>query len=205
MNLITDVVGVALGALLLILAFYGILILGGIALYVLQALGLYTLAQRRGIRKSWMAWVPVLNLWTLGSLSDQYRYVVRRQFRSRRKWLLGLSAAGCVLGLIGSVLYTGSVFSMLFRLPTVETVRDLMYMLQTQPVLMTAAGISCVACGLNLVLAFLRWVCLHDVYASCLPEKKALYTLLSVLLPVTVPFLLFACRGKDGGMPPRRN
>ena len=94
MNLITDIVGIAMGALLLILAFYGIVILGGIALYVLQALGLYTLAQRRGIRKSWFAWIPVLSLWTLGSLSDQYRYVVRHQFRSRRKWLMILILVG---------------------------------------------------------------------------------------------------------------
>ena len=204
MNLITDIVGVAVGALLLILAFYGIVILGGIALYVLQALGLYTLAQRRGIRKSWFAWIPVLSLWTLGSLSDQYRYVVRHQFRSRRKWLLILSLVGCVLGVASSALYTGGVVSLMMGLPMVQDMQDMLYLLQTQPVLMAAAGISCVVFGLNMVGMFLRWVCLHDVYASCVPEKKVLYTLLSILLPVVIPVLLFLCREKDVGMPPRR-
>ena len=32
-----------------------------IAGYVLTGLALYTLAQRRGIRQGWLAWVPVLN------------------------------------------------------------------------------------------------------------------------------------------------
>ena len=54
------------------------------------------------------------------------------------------------------------------------------------------------------LLALLQWVSLRDVYASSRPEKTFLYTLLSILVPVTVPFFLFACREKDGGMPPRR-
>ena len=204
MNLFADIVGVAVGALLLILAFYGVIILGGIALYVLRALGLYTMAQRRGIPKSWLAWVPVLNLWVLGSLSDQYRYVVRRQFRSRRKWMLILSVASLVLGIVFSALYTGGLVSMAFRLPQLQDWQEFLYMARYQPVLVAAAGVSALSAAVNLLLALLQWVSLRDVYASSRPEKTFLYTLLSILLPVAVPFFLFVCREKDGGMPPRR-
>ena len=204
MTLLGDIVGVALGALALILAFYGVLLLGGIGLYVLQALGLYTLAQRRGIQHSWMAWVPVLSLWTLGSLSDQYRYVVRHQFRGRRKWLLALSIAGLVLAVVLSGLYTAGMISTLMGLPQVQDYQEFLYMVRYQPVLVAAAGVSVLTAAVNLLLTLLRWASLWDVYASCRPEKKVLYTLLSVLFPVTVPFFLFACREKDGGMPPRR-
>ena len=57
--------------------------------YVLTALGLYTIAQRRGINKPWLAWIPVVNVWTLGCISDQYRYVVKGEKKSKRKVLIG--------------------------------------------------------------------------------------------------------------------
>ena len=43
----------------------------GIALYVLRALGLYSIAKRRGINHPWMSWVPVLDLWVLGCVSGE--------------------------------------------------------------------------------------------------------------------------------------
>ena len=33
-----------------------------IAAYVLTSLALYTVAERRGLKNPWMAWIPVLNL-----------------------------------------------------------------------------------------------------------------------------------------------
>ena len=205
MNLISDMVGVALGALLLFLVFYGFVLLGGIALYVLRSWGLFVMARRRGIRKAWLAWVPVANLWVLGSLSDQYRYVVRHQFRSKRKWMLGLSIAGLVLGLVVSCLYAAGMVSAVMGLSKAQNYQDLIYMLRYQPVLVAAAGVSAVAAAVKLLQVLLQWVSLHDIYASSRPEKKALYTLLSILLPVTPPFFLFACREQDKGMPPRKN
>ena len=59
-----------------------------IGAYVFSSLALYTVAQRRGLNKPWLAWVPVVNCWILGSLSDQYRYVVRGENKSKRKIFL---------------------------------------------------------------------------------------------------------------------
>ena len=42
-------------------------VLLGIASYVLSAVAIYVIARRRGLRKPWLAWVPVLNVWLLGS------------------------------------------------------------------------------------------------------------------------------------------
>ena len=84
----------------------------GIAAYVLTALALYTLAQRRGLNRPWLAWIPVVNCWILGSLSDQYRYVVKGEIKSKRKVLL-------VLRIISAVLVTvffAVLFAMIFKL-----------------------------------------------------------------------------------------
>ena len=73
--------------------------LWGIAMYVLTSLGLYTIAKRRAIRNAWLAWIPVVNCWIIGCISDQYRYVVKGQMKSRRKSLLTLSVIQLALGL----------------------------------------------------------------------------------------------------------
>ena len=65
-----------------------------VTMYIFHSLGLYTLAQRRGIHRPWMAWVPVVNMWILGSISDQYQYVTKGKVTNRRKVLLGLEIAG---------------------------------------------------------------------------------------------------------------
>ena len=56
-----------------------------IAIYVLGALGLYTIAKRRQINHPWLAWVPIASGWIIGSLSDQYRYVKHGQVKNKRK------------------------------------------------------------------------------------------------------------------------
>ena len=66
----------------LFFVFYAVymLIMAGVSVgtYVFQSLGAYTIAKRRGIRKPWLAWVPVGNLWIFG-------YVVARYFYYRGK------------------------------------------------------------------------------------------------------------------------
>ena len=63
-----------------------------IALYVLQALGLYAIAQRRGIARAWLAWVPIGNLWLLASIADDFKQKTRGKKRKLRYWLPSLAA-----------------------------------------------------------------------------------------------------------------
>ena len=71
----------------------------GIAVYVLTSLALYTIANRRGIKNAWLSWVPVINCWIIGSLSDQYRYVVKGEVKNKRKTLLILNIITWVISL----------------------------------------------------------------------------------------------------------
>ena len=71
-----------------------------ILVYILQSLGLYTIAMRRGIRHPWLAWVPFGIHWILGSIADQYQYVAKGKVKNRRKVLLGLMIALAVLVLV---------------------------------------------------------------------------------------------------------
>ncbi|MBO7252834.1 MAG: hypothetical protein J6V25_09460, partial [Oscillospiraceae bacterium] len=86
-----------------------------IAAYVLTAIALYTMAKSRGLSKAWMAWVPVLDSWILGSLSDQYQYLVKGQNKNKRKVLLILNVVMLVMFLLimilVAVMATGAIFA----------------------------------------------------------------------------------------------
>ena len=204
MDIIAEMIGGMAGILLLILYFNGFAILGGIALYVLQSLGLYQIAQRRGIKHTWMSWVPVLNTWILGSLSDQYNYVVYRKFRSARKWLLGLDIGICVIWFVSMVLGFVGMLGLVSQMPQVNTPQDFFSMAMNQPMYVASLVGSIIYWVVAIAGIVLNFVCLRNLYASCQPKNKTVYTVFSILFPVTIPIFVFICRNKDLGMPPRR-
>ena len=58
---------------------------------------------------------------------------------------------------------------------------------------------SCTAAGI--LLAVVRYVALHNLYASCNPEHKGMLLVLNIIFGVTEPFFIFFNRKKDQGMP----
>lgn len=159
----------------------------GIASYVLSAMALYTIAKRRGIQSPWMAWMPVVNCWLLGSLSDQYQYVVKHHHTNRRKALLGLDILKCVLMVLVTVLAVVLTFQTAFNM-------------------VLARLLSCLAllAGVSIARAVVRYMALYDVYRSVDPKNAVVYLVLSICVGATIPFFLFFNREKEDGMPPRK-
>ena len=173
-----------------------------ITAYVLTALALYTVARRRGLNRPWLAWIPVVNCWILGSLSDQYRYVVKGEIRSKRKVLLVLNVINSVLVAAMSVIaiaLTSSAISGALRgiseSDMLETILG--------PI-MGIVGLCLPLAGVAIAFAIIRYIALYDVYKSMDPDNCVLFLVLSILVGITEPFFLFFNRNKDGGMPPRR-
>lgn len=174
-----------------------------VAGYVLLALGLFAIAKRRRLQNAWMAWVPVLNLWLLGCISDQYRYVTAGEQRNRRTLLLFFGIAEAVLKV---VLFVGMLWGLGNFLQDIRSFGDLL--LRGSWKLMKFAGWGLLISSFGAVAAMFKCFALYDLYSSCLPKRKTLFTVLSVLGFVTgadlVPALLvFLCRNKEEGMPPR--
>ena len=173
-----------------------------IAAYVLTALALYTLAQRRGLNRPWLAWIPVVNCWLLGSLSDQYRYVVNGEIKSKRKVLLVLNILSTVIGMA----MVGICVAMVIGLAG-----DVMHGANEEAIIRTAMGsvigilgLCLPLAGIAIAYAVIRYMALYDVYRSMDPSNCVLFTILSILVSITEPFFLFFNRNKDLGMPPRR-
>ena len=178
----------------------------GIAAYVLSALSLYTIATRRGIKNPWLSWIPVVNCWIVGSLSDQYRYVVKGQVKNKRKTLLILNIISAVVALI--LVIAGLVMA-------VQTATSFFGMSMTgswrPEFLDTAMGMVAAALamavpilGLRIAIKVVRFMALYDIYTSCSPQNNVVYLVLSIIIGITEPLFLFLCRDKDEGMPPRK-
>lgn len=165
-----------------------------ILVYIFHALGLYTLANRRGIHHPWLAWVPFGNLWILGSIADQYQYVAKGRVKNRRKVLIGLSIALMALLLV----LVGGILAM------VITAFD---SVDSQPAMgaLAVMGISLLAVLVVSILAMVyEYICYYNLYTSSDPGNGVAYLVLSIFFTFLIPFLVFACRKKDLGMPPRR-
>lgn len=164
----------------------GVVPLLSVAVYVFTALSLYTIAKRRGIAAPWLAWVPVANLWVLGSLSDQYRYVTQGQVKHKRIALLVWKCSGVVL-LVGAIV--GLVMAVAG---------------QGMAAILLLLCLLLVWAVLAIVYIVLYFMALYDVYASCDPQNGAMYLVLSIFFRFLVPIFLFVSRDLEKGMPPRK-
>ena len=175
----------------------------GIATYVLSSLAIYTIAKRRGLNKPWLAWIPVVNCWLLGSLSDQYRYVTKGERKSKRKSLLILSILTMVLSLTICIL---SAVIMVQAISGATSGVSDAYLLETiMGPLMGVIGLCLPLVGIAIAYAIIYYMALYDIYKSLDPSNCVLFLVLSILFNVTEPFFLFFNRNKDLGMPPRKD
>ena len=173
-----------------LMAFYttysAMLSLVSVAFYVLQSLGMYTIAQRRGIANAWLAWVPVGNVWILGAIADDYQLKANGQIKNRRKLLLGVNIGVVAIAPLAMILLAMSaidpdaIFAVLGIL--------ILFMLA----LMVVA----------VVAAIFTYICLYDLYASCDPSNKTLFLILSIFFGNVSAILVFIVRNKDLGMTP---
>lgn len=192
----------SLGTMFLImLGIYALVGIYAIAAYIMGSLGNYTIANRRGIKHPWLAWIPFGNLWILGSIADQYQFVSMGQVKNRRKVLVGLQIANTVVALAIFGVYIKLIVDILItaggdieRVDPVSGGMTILVMLL----------LCLVIWVLSIILMVFRYISLYNLFASCNPDTKVAFILLSILLSFIEPFLVFACRNKDLGMPPRR-
>lgn len=190
------------GLWLILRSLFGMPMLLSIASYVLTALALYTIARRRGLRNPWLAWIPVADCWLLGSLSDQYRYVVKGEHKSKRKILLFFRILITImwvslLGLLVNLCFhaVGNVF---WGTPSDNWIFQILH--QALNLLVMCLPLI----GISIAYAVFRYMALYDIYKSLDPANCVLFLVLSILFGVTEPFFLFFSRNKDDGMPPRK-
>ena len=181
----------------------GIAAVIGLIFYLFEAVGLYRMARGCGLSAPGLAFVPIANAMILGQLA-------RRGCQAYGKRglpypvLLPLGQVGCIfLSAAASVIGVQLLWNVLFPLIAGQPYYDM-------PAVMGARVISAMASllliGLLLFLVSVAttvfvYMALYQVYRLFSPENTVLYMVLSILLPVTMPFILFAIRNRQPGAP----
>lgn len=168
-----------------------------IVVYVVEGKGLYTMAKRRGFSAPWMAWIPFANAWLFGSVSDQYQKTVHGRVSKRGKTLLALKiATQAVTTLAGYIAGVAAGIVMLLQMARGGGVEEML------TVLLIAVGIGLIpTLAVAIVYDVFACIACYDLYASSKPKQATLFLILSILTPAT-PFLIYACRNSDEGLPP---
>lgn len=189
------------GAVLAIVALVWIVAFAWLVLnYVLTSLSVYTIAKRRGIRAPGLAWVPVVSVWTLGSICDQYDGTrgIQRKWRTVLLTLTLIGAAGVLIAyivmlaqLVGLAFTRQNyVYAYNYSIPA-----ELTGSLIGSIVLLAVGALAAAAAGVCEV------VCRFKFFESCRPKDALKFLLLSLLVPFAQPFCFMSCRNYDLGMP----
>ena len=180
-------------AVYLIVALFGSIY--SIVVYVLHSLGMYTIAKRRGIHNPWLAWIPVANLWALGSISDQYQYVAKGKVRNRRKVLLGLTIAMYVLLIVlmvsAVIVIVAAAGGAMSDAVVAELIAPMLILLLSYLAMLVIA----------IILLVYEYIAYYDLFTSCNPNNATAFLVLGIFFTFLLPFFVFACRKKDLGMP----
>ncbi|MEA5002666.1 MAG: hypothetical protein VB081_04125 [Christensenella sp.] len=160
-----------------LIAFYIILVA---VFYVFSALGLYTMAKRRGLENPWLAWIPIVYIYVIGKLADTYAAKHMNKKTNYAVLLLGLIVGVVVL----VVVMLCTAFMGGFYMSYMSTIWPVFIILY---VLVIAAAI---------VYAVFYYISLYRIY-NWHSESATVLLILSILFSVIVPFVLFALRNGD--------
>ena len=165
--------------------------------YVIEGKALQMIAKRWGFSAPWMAWIPFANAWLFGSISDQYQQKVNGRVCKRGKTLLAMKIAIQAYSNVASILAgVAAGIVMILRMQTGGSVEDLLL------ILLVAVGIELLPMlVITTVYDVVVYIVCYDLYVSSKPKQATLFLILSILTPAT-PFLIYACRNSDEGLPP---
>lgn len=200
-----------------------------VAMYVLQAWGMYTIAKRRGIRHAWLAWIPFGSAWILGCISDDFKTRRTGKKHGLRIAILVLSIAMVVLAVAVMV----TCFSMFLNIMTYDEVVEfgtavsgysndlyapsedelteqmealLNERLTDQKIeavlsnAMTCLLVSFVLMGVAIATVVIECICMYNLFESCDPETKLVFFLVGMFVGIWGVFV-FIVRNKDLGLP----
>ena len=156
-----------------------------IVLYIFESIALYTIAKNRGIKNAFLSFIPVAEYYILGKVYDDISATMNKKtgYAARMVVLASFSLASAVFacvffGMSVVMGYAGGI---------------------SVPFLILAIPFVLVQIGCTVALLIFTLISLYAVYKEYVPSNAVLFLVLSVIIPVTMPFLLFSIRNKKSG------
>ena len=178
----------ALIPLLIVLA---LSLLVGLVFYIFQSIGLYKMAKTCGISAPGLAWVPLGNMVILGKLAQRGSAAYGKRGLPY-SILLPLGTA------LGALVMSIGVGSMMVGAIQADYGYD-----EAIALIFVVSGLIGYLVGILLLIAacVLEYCALYQVYRLFIPENAVIYTVLSILVNVTLPFLLFSLHNRQPFIP----
>ena len=171
-----------------------------IGIYIVSSLSMHAMAKRRFIDKPWLAWIPIGNLWILGSIADHYQLCAKGRVKARRKVLLLTWIVMMVITVAMMILgfQTGKALLQVIDRASGQIVGNWFGAIGSHLIWFAALYLLLMAAAI--VQVVFAYICYYDLFASCDPGNAVLYLVLSIVFPVVLPVFLFACRHKEKGL-----
>lgn len=149
------------------------LAVGG-AIYLLQAFGLYRMAQNLGLPSPWMAFVPIASSYLLGLVAE-------RDSEGRRTLKYSLIL---LITQIATAVFSGGYFLALlaFRLSGNWGIFVMFYLIYG---------------SLSIASSVFYYIALYRVYKLYDPDNAPIFIILSIFFSISVPILLFILRNRQ--------
>lgn len=151
-----------------------------IAQYVLTAVGMFTIAKRRGLRLYGLAWVPVASSWVLGSIADQYdRKAQGKELHLRTILLIG--------SIVAEVMAIALIVSAILMICGLQSALAFVLVFYILTILVSIA------------YTVFYFIALYKTYRSCTTGSCVWMLILSIFFSIATPICLMCVKNKDGG------
>ena len=184
------------GIMIVYFAFLGIILL---AMYLLEAVGLYGMAKRSGISRPWRGFVPFANTFLFGKIAEKYR---RRDGKHSAKFSVLLLVFE-VLTLIFSITTMAFVISMISVLATSYNDSELNASIVVPMIAMLACCF--VLIGVLIAYVVIYYVALWRIFTAFDYNNATVYFVLSIVFSFLGPIFLFVLRNKQPVFDPREH
>lgn len=183
---------------------FTISLLIGLALYLLESIGVYKMAKSAEIKNPWLSFVPVGRNWVFGTLAEKYKK--KNGTKSARFGIILPVLEGIVL--IEAIALT--IFTVIsikeitgYALDAVNTSTEMApeQFMSLIPVIILYFALMAVAIAYAVVFFIALW----RVYSSFDKSNATLYIVLSVIFTISVPIILFIIRNRKPEFDPHNN
>ena len=183
---------------------FTISLLIGLALYLLESIGVYKMEKSAEIKNPWLAFIPVANGWVFGTLAEKYKK--KNGTKSARFGIILPVLEGIVL--IEAIALT--IFTVIsikeitgYALDAVNTSSEMApeQFMSLISVIILYFALMAVAIAYAVVFFIALW----RVYSSFDKPNATLYIVLSVVFTISVPIILFIIRNRKPEFDPHNN
>lgn len=176
----------ALGVIIGLLAVYGVILFValGVALVIsiFQGIGLLKMHKTLGLKGGWMSFIPVLNVYAIGKIAEQYIKQDGKKSAKLSVILLISYFGNLIVGFVAGFFLgiAGSIF------PLSQSILMILSLL-----------IFVLTFGCSIAYQIVMYIAFWRIYALFSNHNATLLLILSIVIPIAQPIIVFVIRNNE--------